>query len=55
MLHACAARFDMTGKSENVCKIFWNWPKALFSSKKFYKIDTVALSFVFDKYCPIMD
>jgi len=29
--------------------------KALFSSKKFCKIDTVALSFVFDKYCPIMD
>ena len=28
---------------------------ALFSSKIFYKIDTVALSFVFDKYCPIMD
>jgi hypothetical protein len=27
----------------------------LFSSKIFYKIDTVALSFVFDKYCPIMD
>ena len=29
--------------------------RALFSSKKFYKIDTVALSFVFDKNCPIMD
>ena len=29
--------------------------KALFSSKIFYKIDTVALSFVFDKYYPIMD
>jgi len=25
------------------------------SSKIFYKIDTVALLFVFDKYCPIMD
>jgi len=24
-------------------------------SKKFWEIDTVALSFVFDKYCPIMD
>jgi len=24
-------------------------------SKKFYKMDTVAFSFVFDKYCPIMD
>ena len=41
------------------------WPKklifefgatqALFSYKIFYKIDTVAFSFVFDKYCPIMD
>ena len=26
----------------------------LFSSKIFCKIDTVAFSFVFDKYCPIM-
>jgi len=29
--------------------------KALFSFKIFYKIDTVALSFLFDKYYPIMD
>jgi len=28
---------------------------ALFSSKKFYKIDTVVFSFVFDKNCLIMD
>jgi len=28
---------------------------ALFSSKFFCKIDTVVLSFVFDKYYPIMD
>jgi len=28
---------------------------ALFSSKIFWKIDTVALSFVFDKYFQIMD
>jgi len=28
---------------------------ALFSSIFFYKIDTVAFSFVFDKYYPIMD
>jgi hypothetical protein len=28
---------------------------ALFSSEKFCNIDTVALSFVFDEYCPIMD
>jgi len=29
--------------------------KALFSSKNFCKIDTVAFSFVFDKNCPIID
>ena len=29
--------------------------KALFSSKNFWKIDNVALSFVFDKYYPIID
>jgi len=29
--------------------------KALFSSKKFWVIDTIALSFVFDKHCLIMD
>jgi len=42
---------------------FWNvlgfffveTEQALFSSENFWKIDTVALSFVFDKYCPIMD
>jgi hypothetical protein len=28
---------------------------ALFSSKKISKIETVAFSFVFDKYCSIMD
>jgi len=28
---------------------------ALFSSKKFCKMNTVELSFVFDKYCPNMD
>jgi len=27
----------------------------LFSYKNFYKMGTVAFSFVFDKYCPIMD
>jgi len=32
-----------------------NLPKALFSSKIFCKIDTVALSFVFDKYYLIME
>jgi hypothetical protein len=28
---------------------------ALFGCKKFLDFDTVALLFVFDKYCPIMD
>ena len=28
---------------------------ALFRSKIFWRIDTIALSFVFDKYCSIMD
>jgi len=28
---------------------------SLFTCKKFYKIEIVVLSFVFDKYCPIMD
>jgi len=28
---------------------------ALFSSKKFCKMVTVAFLFVFDKYCPIID
>jgi len=28
---------------------------ALFSSEIFWKIDTVAFLFVFDKYCPIID
>jgi len=28
--------------------------KALFSSKEFYKIGIVPISFVFDKYYPIM-
>ena len=30
-------------------------PLALFTSKNFCKIGTVALSFVFDKYCSIID
>jgi len=32
-----------------------NRTKDLFSYEKFWKIDTVALSFVFDKYCLIID
>ena len=30
-------------------------PKALFSSENFWEMDTVAFSFVFDKYYLIMD
>ena len=32
-----------------------NRGKALFSSKIFGKMTTVAISFIFDKYCSIMD
>ena len=32
-----------------------NYTRALFTSKKFYKIEIVARSFVFDKYYPITD
>ena len=32
-----------------------NFSKALFSSKKFCKTNTLALSFIFNKYYPIMD
>ena len=46
----------------HVCKLLYGrrraWDgvnsKALFSFKKFYKIGIVPLSFVFDKYYPIM-
>ena len=45
-------RFDVTRNLEK----FWVLEsKALYSSKNFWKIDTVAFSFVFDKYCQIMD
>jgi hypothetical protein len=32
-----------------------NDTRALFSCKKFCKIDIIALSFVVNKYCPIID
>jgi hypothetical protein len=35
--------------------VLFSFITALFSFKIFCKIDTVALSFVFDKYCLIMD
>ena len=30
-------------------------PKALFRSKKFLNFDTVALLFLFDKHCPVIE
>ena len=51
MIYTCAARFDVT-ESEKIANFFG---PALFSSKIFYKISTVIFSFVFDKYCSIMD
>jgi len=54
----------MTGEFRKGEKMIWNVPadffkgghiSALFSSQKFWKMDIVALSFVFDKYCPIID
>ena len=53
MLYACAARFDVTENIENFLDFGVNW--ALFSSQNFCKMWTVPISFVFDKYCPIMD
>jgi len=46
MLHACAARFDMTGNLQN----FLELNKA---AQKFWFLVTVALSFLCDKYYPI--
>ena len=42
------------GKVLCACVVVYTCTKALFSSKIFCKIDTVALSFVFDKYYLIM-
>ena len=46
------------GKKEMIKKMdghaYRNRNMALFTSEKFYKIGIVALSFIFDKYCPIM-
>jgi len=51
MIHACAARFDVT---ENLKFFFYGE----LNKAKFYffcKINIIALSFVFNKYYPIMD
>jgi len=37
-----------------VLKFFWFLGEALFSSENFLVFKTIALSFLFDKYCPIM-
>jgi len=39
----------------NASKYLMGHDKYLFSSKKFGKMDNVALSFIFNKYYPIMD
>ena len=41
------------GESEKFCKIFWELNKAC--SEKISDFGTVALSFVCDKYYPIMN
>ena len=50
MLHACAAKFDVIRNLKN----FWKLTR-LFSSKFFLVFTSVALSFLFDNYCPIID
>jgi hypothetical protein len=42
-------------KFHKKCPIRYTTIKALFSCKNNYKMDIVAFSFVFDKYCPILD
>jgi len=42
---------QLVGRKEKFPDTAW----ALFSSKMFCKIDTVAFSFIFDKYYPIID
>ena len=58
MLYACAARFDVTENVKNFANFFMNGyidMRALFSSENILVFGTVALSFLFDKYCPIME
>jgi len=40
---------------DSLSRAIYVYTKALFSSKIFGKMSTVAISFVFDKYCSIMD
>ena len=53
MLHACAARFDVTGNIKKFAKFFKT--KALFSWRKNLGLATVTLSFVFENFYPIKD
>ena len=67
MFYACVVRLNVTKNLKNFVFFFktkqrlgpamysYSTIEALFSSKFFWEIDTVALSFVFDKYCPIID
>jgi len=52
-----ALHYDLLLISQtNKCNMYFSpSSKALFTSKFFCKIGIVALSFVFDKYCPIMN
>jgi len=43
-------------QAELGCSLNLNLPlQRLFTSKKFYKIETIVVLFVLDKYCPIMN
>jgi hypothetical protein len=43
------------GQWSRIFRAYSGSGKALFSSENLWEMDTVAFSFVFDKYCPIMD
>jgi hypothetical protein len=53
MLHAYAITFKVMGNVKNFAKTPWELNKA-FSWQNFLGSGTIALSFVFDKYCSIM-
>jgi len=55
MFHACATRFDVTENLKNFLVFQSELSRALFSSEKISDFGIVALSFVCDKYYPIMD
>ena len=53
MLHTYVARFDVTENLEKIL-VFWMNSRSCLLLNFFCKIGIVALSFVCDKYCPIM-